>query len=72
MMDIPKPVKNERRICFAIAYFQTEEDAQRYSEWVKEQGFTYNGGFYHGRPCGREKSWDYQDSTLGMLFAVTH
>lgn len=68
---LPKPAKTDIRICFSIYYFMTEEGARQYNEYVEEQGFTYNGGFYHGRPCGRDPSWDYEDKELGSLYAVT-
>ncbi len=68
---LPTPVKTDSRICFAIYYFKTEEEAEQYNEYVQERGFTYNGGFYHGRPCGRDTSWDYEDKELGPLYAVT-
>ena len=68
---LPTAVKAESRICFGIAWFKTEAEADEYGEWVRSIGSTYNGGFYHGRPCGRDKSWDYVDDELGELFAVT-
>lgn len=52
------PIDEDPRICFSIAYFATEEDANRYAQWVREMGFTYNGGFFHGMACGRSPSWD--------------
>jgi hypothetical protein len=66
-----KSVKTDSRNAFAIQYFLTEEDALEYAAWVESQGYTYNGGFQHGRPCGREKGWDYVDKELGQLYAVT-
>jgi uncharacterized protein with NRDE domain len=69
--SVPTPVKIDSRICFAIEYFTSEEDAQAYAAIVQQRGDTYNGGWYHGMACGREKTWDYVDDTLGPLFAVT-
>jgi hypothetical protein len=68
---IPEPVKYDSRICFGIAYFTTEADADAYAAHVREKGLTYNGGYFHGMPCGREKSRDYVDKGLGQLYAVT-
>lgn len=65
-------VKYDSRICFGIVYFKTEEDADRYAAEVKRLGLTYNGGYFHGMPCGREKTWDHVDAELGQLYAVTH
>jgi hypothetical protein len=62
----PKPVKIDSRICFGIMYFATEADAQKAHEYVRAKGFTYNGGFFHGMPCGRDPSFDHDG-----LFAVT-
>jgi hypothetical protein len=69
---LPTPVKRDERICFGIAYFTTERDAQRYAADVRRRGLTYNGGYFHGMSCGREPSRDYTDPALGRLFAVTH
>lgn len=68
---VPTPVKIESRIAFGIAWFQSEEDAQLYAAEVKRRGVTYNGGFFHGMPCGRDSTWDYVDTELGQLYAVT-
>lgn len=67
----PVPVKTESRICFGIAWYTSQEDALRASALVRKHGDTYNGGFYHGMPCGRDKGFDYVDPTHGQLYAVT-
>jgi hypothetical protein len=67
----PVAARTESRISFGISWFKTEAEADEYSEWIRSIGSTYNGGFYHGRPCGRDPSWDYVDKELGELFAVT-
>lgn len=67
----PQPVKSESRICFGIKWFSSEADAQAYAKVVQERGETYNGGYFHGMPCGRDKGFDYVDDTLGPLYAVT-
>lgn len=67
----PPPVKIDSRICFGIAYYTSEADATAAALVVRARGEAYNGGFFHGMPCGRDKAWDYVDATLGPLFAVT-
>jgi hypothetical protein len=68
---VPTPVKIDSRICFGIAYFQTEDDAMKYDAHVRAKGYTYNGGWMDGAPCGRDRTWDHVDPELGPLFAVT-
>ena len=70
MATLPEPVERDIRICFSIYYFQTERDADVYATHVRKEGYTYNGGWYHGRPCGRDPSWDYNDGDL-RKYAVT-
>lgn len=71
LRDLPKPVKRDVRICFGIAYFTSEADAQVFARDVKRRGRTYNGGYFHGMSCGREPHRDYDDKELGRLYAVT-
>lgn len=68
---VPTPAKYDSRICFGIAYFKTEADADRYAAHVTAQGRTYNGGYFHGRPCGRDRTWDHTDANGVQYFAVT-
>lgn len=70
-LALPKPVKFDSRICFSIAYFNTEADAATYAADVRRRGATYNGGWFHGMSCGRDTTWDHVDPALGPLFAVT-
>lgn len=68
-----KPVKQESRTCFGIEWYTTEEDAMMADARVRKEGRTYNGGLYHGMPCGRDRQWDHFDQKLGThLFAVTN
>lgn len=69
-IPLPKPVKHDGRICFGISYF-TSEAAERYADDVVRRGVTYNGGWFDGMPCGRDKTWDHVDKELGPLYAVT-
>ena len=68
-VTVPVPVKYDSRICFGIAYFTSEQDAQAYAKATA--GRTYNGGWFHGMATGRETNWDHVDPVLGPLFAVT-
>lgn len=69
---LPKPVKVDSRTCFGISYYATEEDAERVGAYIAKRGDTYNGGWYHGMPCGRDASWDYTNKeTNQKLYAVT-
>jgi hypothetical protein len=61
------PVKSESRICFGIMWFKTEKEAMQADAHVKASGITYNGGYFHGMPCGRDNTWDHDG-----LFAVTN
>jgi len=68
---VPAPFKSQGRICFGINWYRTEAEAIEAGEIVRERGETYNGGYFHGMPCGRDKQWDYDDADAGRLYAVT-
>lgn len=68
---VPTPIKFDSRICFSIAYFLCEADAQAYAKDVERRGCTYNGGYFHGMACGRETRFDHVDASYGQLYAVT-
>jgi hypothetical protein len=70
-VKVPEPVKRDSRICFGIAYFTSEAEADAYAAYVRERGYTYNGGWFDGMPCGRDITFDHMDPKLGPLFAVT-
>lgn len=59
-------VASEQRICFGIRWFATEAEADLYAAHVRKEGITYNGGWFHGMMCGRDKTWDHDG-----MFAVT-
>lgn len=54
----PMPVDVDVRICFGIAWYASEEDAELADAETRKRGNTYNGGYFHGMNCGREGSWD--------------
>lgn len=68
----PVPVKRDSRICFGIHYFATEADAKAAAAIVRKRGDTYNGGHFHGMPCGRDTGFDHVDRDTGeKVYAVT-
>jgi hypothetical protein len=60
----------DNRIAFGIAWFFSEEDAAIAHDAVCEENRTYNGGFSHGMPCGRDRNWDRQMDGV-QQYAVT-
>lgn len=70
-MNEPTPVKTEARICFGIEYFGTPAEADRFAKIVRARGDTYNGGYFDGMPCGRERRFDHVDPEHGPVYAVT-
>ena len=71
-VPVENAVAHDSRVCFGITWFATEAEAEEYGKQVAEQGKTYNGGYFHGRLCGRDKTWDYVDKETGQtLYAVT-
>lgn len=53
------PADIDSRICFGIHFYDSEEKARYATLITKVQGNTYNGGWFHGMPCGRDTSFDY-------------
>lgn len=68
---LPTPVRTDSRICFALAWFTSKKDADTFAADVKRRGVTYNGGFFHGMPCGRAKEFDYEKDGV-KYYAVTN
>jgi len=68
--QIPGCVDSSSRGCFGIKWFDTEESANLFAAEVKAAGLTYNGGWYHGKACGREESFD-REVNGRKLYAVT-
>lgn len=64
--------KLDSRICFGIAFYSDAQDAADCAQAVRENGFTYNGGWFDGAPCGRETSRDYTDKDGRRWHAVTY
>ena len=57
--EVPTPIHTDGRTCFALAYFLKEADAQAFGDYYKKHGATYNGGYFHGMPCGRDAGFDF-------------
>ena len=54
-----RPADIDSRICFGIYFYDSEEKARIATLITQVQGNTYNGGWFHGMPCGRDTSFDY-------------
>ena len=67
--EVPHSVSS--RNCFGLAYFTDEETAIRAGEVITKSKATYNGGMFHGMPCGRDKTHDHVTADGTKLFAVT-
>jgi hypothetical protein len=52
------PVKVERRLAFSIAWYATLAEADAAARVVRQRDDRYYGGFFHGMPCGRARSFD--------------
>ena len=66
-------IRTEQRICFGLKYFDDEAEAQAEGDRMRKAGYTFNGGWFHGKPCGRETQFDYFDKEIGKeLFAVSY
>ena len=65
-------VKTDSRICFGLEWYDDEEEADRRARQVFEAGRRYVGGWFDGKPCGREKQFDFHDPDTGRrLYAVS-
>ena len=65
-----KPVKEDHRICFGVAWFKSESEAKEAGTAMRESGRTVNGGWLHGMPCDRSPEFDYEDPQQGKLYAI--
>jgi hypothetical protein len=50
--NLPGPARFHAGICVNWLIFDNEADAVAWGEHIRRRGDTYNGGMYHGRPCG--------------------
>lgn len=55
---LPTPVGQDSRTCFGILFFAAEDEAAAYSAHVRASGQAYNGGFFDGMACGRDRAFD--------------
>ena len=62
----------DTRICFGIAYYEDIADVVRAEAVTRQQGNYYNGGWFHGMACGREKDRDFTDDEGTLWMAVTY
>lgn len=61
------PIQKDGRCAFCISWYATEEQADKAGQIIFNRNDSYNGGFFHGAPCGRDKTFD-----MFGKFAVTH
>lgn len=66
-----RAVDYDGRISFAISFFATEDEARYWGARIRKAGVIYNGGWFHGKPCGRDATWD-KEIDGKKVFAVTH
>lgn len=67
-----KPADIDSRICFGIHFYDSEEKAGYATLITQLQGNTYNGGWFHGMACGRDKSFDYVVTQAHLDSAKPH
>jgi hypothetical protein len=67
-----RPADIDSRICFGIRFYDSEEKAGVATLITKMQGNTYNGGWFHGMPCGRDTSFDYVVTQAHLDSAQPH
>lgn len=63
-----EPADRDSRSCFGVYFYDHEAKALVADLGIRVRGDTYNGGFFHGMPCGRDRSFDHADSNF---YAVT-
>lgn len=63
-------VLTDGRCAFALEWYDDEAEAEARGREVREAGHTYNGGWFHGTPCGREPRFDTTRDGK-TLYAVT-
>ena len=71
MYELRKKAEYDGRICFCIYWHTNEAEAEEHGALVRKAGYTYNGGYFHGTGCGREKYRDYTDKEGVRHYAVT-
>ena len=70
-LKLSGPAKIDSRICFGIIFCSSAADAEKLAKRVEARGDTYNGGWLHGTPCGRESNRDCTDESGTHWYAVT-
>ena len=66
-----KAVKREERIAFGLAWFTEECEADEYGALIRKAGVRYVGGYFDGKPCGREPEFDMTGDDGRKLYAVS-
>ena len=68
----PTAIERQMRICFGVAWFETEEEALQMEAFNRELGMRVVGGFEHGLLCGREPSFDKVGKDGKKLYACRY
>jgi hypothetical protein len=63
-----EPADRDSRSCFGVYFYDHEAKALVADLGIRVRGDTYNGGFFHGMPCGRDSSFDTAEP---KLYSVT-
>ncbi|ATS92384.1 hypothetical protein DLP05_148 [Stenotrophomonas phage vB_SmaS_DLP_5] len=64
-------VVRDVRICFGLAWFASEEEAEEFGRLSAAVGNTINGGWFHGMTCGRSTQFDFVKEGQ-KLFAASY
>lgn len=65
-VDGPTPVDYDVRICFSIAWYDTEAKALEKAEINRKQNVRVNGGWLDDMLCGRDAGFDYIHKETGQ------
>ena len=68
---LPPHAKYSGRVCFTLVWYTNRRVAEKAGQLSRSAGNRYNGGWFDGKPCGREEQFDYVDKKLGRLYAVS-
>lgn len=71
LSELKDQAKYDGRCALSIWWHTDEALADEHGKLVEKTGATYNGGWFHGMECGREKTRDYMADDGTMRYAVT-
>ena len=66
-LTLPTPVRSDLRFAWRVDYFNTHEDAARYAEHQKAQGFNVSGPeSWYGKPV-EENDYTLRQGIAGLF-----